>query len=135
MIATDTFYNTFHTIINTIRFAGFMGLFFFGSIFVFLYVCDALLYIFRLSRFYFEYLQYSLYGDWENSRWLLHSSESQDDLNIKEENANINNQLIAGKEMTMNNATTTGMEKGKMNPNLQLLRYRLKKYYTKFFNH
>ncbi|CAL9732231.1 hypothetical protein MOUN0_N05226 [Monosporozyma unispora] len=132
-LTVAAFWHTLQVLSETIRLAGLFGLMFFGTAVAMFYIIDALLYICRLSRYYYEYLVY--YYNEKNKPVVLINNQRHRHQYYTQSNTN---QILMGREIEIA-AKASDMERdslsNRINPNLKLLRSRLKKYYTKVFNH
>lgn len=117
-----------------VRLAGLIGLLFFGGVVAMLYIIDVLLYIFRLGRYYYEYLLY--FNERNQPMMLLNNQRHRHQYYTK--TITNNQQILMEKEIEIANKVNDmdkDAQSNKVNPSLKLLRTTLKKYYTELFNH
>lgn len=121
-----------------VRLSSLCGFIILGSLVAMFYIIDLVLYIFRLGRYYYEYLLY-YYSSRNKTTICIDRQRERKVITRKHQyyvqNNNSQNQVLLTRSMDMATNVTGADQNDNMNPNLKLLRYRFKKYYTKFFNH
>lgn len=121
-----------------IRLISLCGFIILGSLVAMFYIIDLILYIFRLGRYYYEYL---LYYYSARNKTTICTDHQRDKTVIAHkhqyyvQNDNNQGQILLTRRMDIATNVSGVDQKDNMDLNLKLLRYRFKKYYTKFFNH
>lgn len=138
MAITSILWNMIYLSSRIVRLTSLYGFIILGSLLAMFYIMDLILYIFRLGRYYYEYLLY-YYSERNKTSMCINNQRNGTTTRHKHQyyvqNKNDQSQALFKKNMDIATNVMGVDQNDNMNPNLKLLRYRLKKYYTKFFNH
>lgn len=139
MSVNSVLWNIIYISSRIVRLASLCGFIILGSFVAMFYIIDLILYIFRLGRYYYEYLLY--YYSERNKTTLCINNKRKNvmttthERQCPEKDNNDQKQRLLQENMVITTNVTGVDQNNNMDPNLKLLRFRLKKYYTKFFNH
>lgn len=138
MSVNSILWNVIYLSGRIVRLASLCGFIILGSFVAMFYILDLILYIFRLGRYYYEYLLY--YYSERNRTTLCINNKRKNvmtthERQCPEKDNNDQKQMLLQENMVITTNVTGVDQNNNMDPNLKLLRFRLKKYYTKFFNH